>query len=366
MRIGIDAREFKQGKITGIGRYLSQFLKYATENSSAEFILFCNQYTEFPFEFSNFKKVFIQEYLTFFYDQISLPLNIWREKIDVFLTPYFKAPIFIPSKIVLIINDLIPLLVPEEINFIKRLYFKILCKKSANRADRIITISKKTKEDLIKFFKISSEKIEVIHLGVEERYKQMKEIPEEIKKKYFLPEKFILYVGNLNLHKNVDNLIKAYANLQTDLKNKYKLVLGTSKEGENYLRIKNLIEKHKLKDNIIITGFIEEKDLPLVYNLSSLFVFPSLYEGFGLPVLEAMACGVPVISSNRGAIPEVIGDAGILINPESIEEISSSIIKVLENEELRKIMIEKGLERAKNFTIKKMAESFLKVLCNLI
>lgn len=160
----------------------------------------------------------------------------------------------------------------------------------------------------------------------------------------------------------MSGLIKSYAKLPANLREEYKLVLGANKKDKYYPDTAKLIEKLELTEEVIVTGFIIEEHLPVIYNSSSLFVFPSFYEGFGLPPLEAMACGVPVIASNASSIPEVVGDAAMLISPEDIEGISSAIIKVLTDENLRKSMIDKGLARAKQFTPEKMAQGFLKVL----
>ena len=383
MKIGIDAREFKAGRMTGIGRYLWQFLEYCLLNESRvnsaatnKFILFCNQNTWIPIEHPNLKNVIIPEYLTILWDQVFLPLYVLREKLDVFLTPYFKAPIFLSCPVVLIINDLIPLFFPEEHGIQKRLYFETMCAISARRAKKIITISEHSKHDIVRFFQVDDKKIEVVYLGVEERYKPQDSRVNSAttvvvrpasagtpaRQRYNLPYKYILYVGNLSPHKNVSGLIKSYAKLPANLREEYKLVLGASKSDKYYPDTAKLIEKLELTEEVIVTGFIIEEHLPVIYNSSSLFVFPSFYEGFGLPPLEAMACGVPVLASNASSIPEVVGDAAMLIGPEDIEEISSAIIKILTDENLRRSMIDKGLARAKQFTPEKMAQGFLKVL----
>ena len=362
MKIGIDAREFLPGRMTGIGRYLWHFLQYATtSNNPHEYVLFCNQETFVPFDHPILKMVIIREKITPLWDQILLPLNIAKEKIDVFLTPYIKAPFFLPSNMILIINDLIPLFFPEEHGLVKRLYFRFMSGKSARRAKRIITISENSKDDIVKFCRLPADKIMVVHLGVEERFRSPDIRKEEIRRKYTLPQKFILYVGNLSPHKNVQGLIKSYAVLPVNLRKQYKLVLGAPKSGKYFSYIEKVIREMKLAQNVLFTDFIEEKDLPAVYHMSSLFAFPSFYEGFGLPPLEAMACGCPVVSSNTSSMPEVLGDAALFFNPYNAEEMSFAIRQMLEDESLRDKFRQKGLERAKLFTFEKMTNRILNI-----
>ena len=326
MKIGIDAREFVSGQMTGIGRYLWHFLQHATASKyQHEYVLFCNQKTYIPHDLPRLKKVIITENIRRVWDQVLLPLNIAREKIDVFLTPYFKAPLFPPSKMVLIINDLIPLFFPEEHRPLGRLYFRFMSATAAKRATRIMTISKHSRGDIVKFLRLPADKIMVIHLGVEERFRSSDIRKEEIKRKYSLPQKFILYVGNLSPHKNVRSLIKSYASLPFSLRENYKLVMGASRSDKYFSDIDKVIREMELTQDVFFTGFIEHKDLPSVYWMSSVFAFPSFYEGFGLPPLEAMACGCPVVSSNTSSMPEVLGDAALFFNPYHVEEISQAI-----------------------------------------
>ncbi len=362
MKIGIDAREFVAGQITGIGRYLWHFLQYATtSNYPHEYVLFCNQETDVSFDLPKLKKVIITENITPIWDQVLLPLKMAREKIDVFLTPYFKSPFFLPSKMVLIINDLIPLFFPEEHSLFRRLYFRFLCAKAARRATRIITISENSRDDIVKFLRLSADKIMVVHLGVEKRFKPLAIRTEEIREKYALPQKFILYVGNLSPHKNVQGLIKSYAALPSNMRKKYKLVMGASRSDKYFSHVEEVIRKMELTQDVVFTGFIEHEDLPAVYNMGSLFAFPSFYEGFGLPPLEAMACGSPVVSSGTSSMPEVLGDAALFFNPYHVEEMSLVIRQMLEDENMRNKFRLKGLERAKFFTFEKMASRILDI-----
>jgi glycosyltransferase involved in cell wall biosynthesis len=225
-----------------------------------------------------------------------------------------------------------------------------------------MTISQNSKDDIVKVLKLSEDKIKVVHLAVEERFMSPDVRDGEIRRKYSLPKEFIFYVGNLSPHKNVRGLIKAYKALPELLREKYKLVIGASKKAEYFADIEKVIREMKLLSEVFFTGFIEEKDLPTVYRMSELFAFPSLYEGFGLPPLEAMASGCPVVSSNTSSLPEVLGDAALLFNPYDIEEVSSAMRKMLEDENLRNMFRQKGLERAKIFTSERMTEKIISFL----
>jgi glycosyltransferase involved in cell wall biosynthesis len=363
MKIGIDAREFLSDQITGIGRFLLQFLKYATTSSpSHEYVLFCNQKTHVPLEHPEVKKIIIPEKITPIWDQILLPLNVAREKIDVFLAPYLKVPFFLSTNMVLIIFDTIPLLFPEDFGVLKRLYFKLMCGLAAKRATSIITISENSRDDIVKFFKLPSEKINVVPLGVEGRFMSPEVRTEEVRKKYSLPQKFILYVGNLSPHKNIQGLIEAYGTLPFKLRGQYKLVLVSSKCDKYFPFVDKISKEMQLTRDLMFTDFIEDKDLPAVYHMSTLFVFPSFYEGFGLPPLEAMACGCPVVSSNTSSIPEVLGSAALFFNPYNVEEMAAVIRRMLEDENLRNMYRSKGLERASLFSPEKMTNRILDVV----
>jgi len=369
LKVGIDVRELEIGKATGIGQYLNNFLKNcAKDRQDWEFILFGNQYTEIGHEATNINKIIVPEYITFWWDQVQLPYHLAKEKIDIFLTPYFKAPLFCTCKLVVIINDLIPLLSEEYKNFkniFSRYYFKSLTKAATLKADKIITISNFTKKDILKEFRIPEEKIEVVYLNVDESYRPLKSNLDQPKYKYGISKDFILYIGNFNPHKNVSTLLKAYSGLTQEIKNQYKLVLGGKKDS-HCIELEKCARQLEIEDNVIFTGFISEEHLPSVYNAASLFVFPSLYEGFGLPPLEAMACGTPVIASNTTSLPEVVGDAGILVDPNNSNDLSEAISGVLHNYELQVKLRKNGLRRAKEFTMSRTSNDILHLLEKII
>jgi glycosyltransferase involved in cell wall biosynthesis len=349
--------------MTGIGRYLLNFLSYALSiKPEWEFIIFGNQNTNINLESSNLRKIFIPEYITLWWDQIQLKNAIKKNNIDVFFSPYYKIPLFTKTKTILSIFDVTYLLVePYDTYFRSKLYLKNFIKLASKKAKKIITCSNYTKNDLLKILDLPKEKIEVAYLGVSSKFKIIheKNKMELVKKKYGIDNKYILYVGNLKPHKNVKRLIDAYNLLPETIKREYNLVLA----GEQSKSLTKGNKQLGLRDLqfIIFVGHILDEDLPALYGSAELFVFPSLYEGFGLPPLEAMACGCPVVSSNTSSMPEVLGDATLFFNPCHVEEMSLAMRKMLEDENLRNKFRQKGLERAKLFTFEKTAKRILDV-----
>jgi glycosyltransferase involved in cell wall biosynthesis len=368
MRIGIDIRELQKDLVTGIGQYLCNFLEFvSTEDQSNEYVLFGNQSTFYQPLGENQKMHIIPEYITMVWDQILLPKALKEEKIDLFFSPYYKAPLFTDVKIITVVHDLIPILFPDR-QSIKGLLAKTYCrsfiKKSKNRIEKILTVSAHSQQDLMNICDIEENKIKVIPNAVASHYQCVDQSFKDEMKSFGIQKEFIFFIGQFKPHKNVETLIRAYGLLSEELKARYQLVLGGGKN--QYIRkLKKIIKELDLKQNIIFAGFISEKDLPKFYNAASLFVFPSFYEGFGIPPLEAMACGTPVIASNTSSLPEVVGDAGICINPYSVEEFTKAMELVLLDENLQNDLIKKGLERSKQFTIEKFCRSILKVFSEI-
>jgi len=369
MRIGIDIRELEKGKKTGIGRILLGFLDYVSlleDRQDAcptnEYILFGNQKTEPQAgslcHLKDVKVRIIRERVTFVWDQIKLPIAISKERIDIFFSPYFKVPILAPCPLVNVIHDLTPLHHPVSgiRHLASGIYYRYFGRLCAKFSKKVITISKYSKREIEEVLRIPGEKIEIIYPGVKAPSNRYTDISE----KYGIQGKYILYIGGIKPHKNIESLIKAYSLLSPDLKREYQLVIGGRKNRHTEY-LEKIIEKLNIRDRVLFPGLIADKDLASVYKEASLFVFPSLYEGFGLPPLEAMACGVPVIVSNTTSLPEVVGEAGLLVNPYKVDEIKVAIIKVLTDSTLRNDLIRKGLERSRGFTLKKTADQILEI-----
>ncbi|NJE77285.1 glycosyltransferase family 1 protein [Thermococcus sp. ES12] len=291
-----------------------------------------------------------------------IPTHSKKLRLDLVHDVYLGLFFFYPQKTkkIITIYDLVPIKFPQTHRGDTILAHKYALMRSLRYADKIISISYSTKKDAVKYFKISEEKIRVIHLGVDEDYKLLPENEiKKIKQKYNLNYPFILYVGTLEPRKNIPTLLKALYKLKKQGL-PHKLVI-TGKKGWKYKNIFELISKLNLQRDVIFTGYVPREDLPALYNAADLFVYPSLYEGFGLPPLEAMACGTPVITSNTSSLPEVVGNAGIMVDPYDVNGLAKAIYEVLTNDRLREELRKRGLERAKMFSWKKTAEETLKV-----
>jgi glycosyltransferase involved in cell wall biosynthesis len=370
MKIGVDAREIQNGVITGIGRSLANFIKYFSDNEKEHTLVLFSE-KEFNFDSKNcVTKIILEQCPTFFWDQLKLPKAIMYHKIDLFYSPYYKLPLLTSIPAVNQILDLMWLGFPpykNSLGLTSKIYFATFGKGFAKKSINIITDSEHAKKDIIKFWKINSKKIKVIPLGLSDRYVPVNDsrLLDKIKTKYDLPEKFILYLGNFKPHKNVESLVKAFKKIDSRFP-KYKLVLAGPLD-ENGETIKNITNDIGLRDKVIFTDTIKEKDCPeALLSLAELFVFPTLYEGFGLPPLEAMACGTPVVASNVTSVPEVVGDSGFLVDPHDDEEISRAIGDLLENPDKRDFYTKKGLERAKCFREKETTAKLYEHIISLL
>jgi len=296
----------------------------------------------------------------FLWNQLKLIKDIDKEKVDILYSPTHHGSLFYNNQIVTI-HDLLPIHFNYKDSLQRILqtnYFKYVLPAILKKARKIVTVSDCTKNDIIKFFKISEDKIIRIYNGYDNRkLYYRKNAKNYIYEKYQI-RNYLLAVGASYPHKNYDTLIKA-TSLISD-KNTSLIIAGGRNEYRNYL--KKLTRELNLADKVLFIDYVSQEDLPYFYSAAKCLVYPSLYEGFGLPPLEAMACGCPVITSNTSSLPEVVGDAGVMINPYSIEEIAKAIDMVLSNENLRKEMIEKGLKQAQEFSWRKTAEEIYKVI----
>ncbi|QNF34992.1 glycosyltransferase family 4 protein [Adhaeribacter swui] len=271
------------------------------------------------------------------------------------------------DKRIVIIHDVNHIALSNTLSLIKRIYAQFVIYSALQLSDKIITVSEFSKKEIQKYFPAFTRHIYTIPLGVDKNqfhlFSEMEQ--NRILIKYNLPDYYILYVGNVKPHKNLQVLIKAFALLKKEEKFKnYKLVIVGKKEGfitgDN--NISNLIDALHIFPDIIFTGFVAQPDLPILYAQAKLFVFPSLYEGFGLPPLEAMACGCPVIAANAASLPEIYKDAALFFNPDDALELNNTMMKLLYNVELRQHMIEKGLQLAAEHNWDKTAETLLNII----
>jgi len=354
---------------TGIGRYTYEISNQIKDNSTIELNYFYGYYSQTLLESlnkSNMKKLKSLIVKVPFIKKITRKILTLAS--DFFAPTYdlYWQPNFIPNKgikskkIVTSVHDFSFILYrefhpKERIEYFDNNFFQEL-----DRNDMIITGSNYSKQEILEQTKFKDTQIKVIYHGIDH---QLFRRYIEPKVDFKLPKKYILSVGSIEPRKNLIGLLKAYALLNDKLKQEYKLVLVGFKGWENQ-EIMKIIEQNK--NSIHYLGFISDEELAKVYNLASLFAFPSFYEGFGLPPLEAMACGTPVVCSNASSLPEVGGDAVVYCNPHDSDDISKKIAMLLEDTKLQQKMIKKGLLQAKKFSWEKSAEEHLKVFKEVI
>jgi glycosyltransferase involved in cell wall biosynthesis len=365
MRIGIDVGILREKK-RGVGRYLSNLLEQFSRLSSDDDIYL---YSPGPIHYDFIKN---QNWHARF-GTLPLPGSFWlqtqcknyikKDGIDLFFSPAHVLPLNLPETIrkVLAVHDLVAILYPETMTNYNRFIHNIFFAKSLKSADSIITMSEATKQSIIDKFKIDDNRINVIYEGVSESFKPYQ--PEQVRSvlnRYGLNKPYLLSVGTLEPRKNYPLLLKAFRDLKID----YDLVI-IGKTGWKFEKVFTTINELQLSKRVKILGYVKDDDLPFFYNGAEIFVFPSIYEGFGLPILEALACGTPVICSNSSSLPEVGGDAVIYFSPDSMDELVLKINQLLTNSELKKVLIQKGLSRAKLFTWGKTSQKTWRVLKNL-
>ena len=360
LKIGIDARFFGP-KQKGLGRYVQKLVENLEKTDlNNRYIIFLRKdnFLNYNPKNKNFKKVLANYRWYGFKEQIFFPFKIRKYKIDLMHFPHFNVPIFYFKPFIITIHDLILKRFPTQrastlvpaYYWLKNLTYQIVILSAIKRAKKIIAVSNYTKNDILKYFKVKSSKIKVIYEGVSLDSKVKDVSSNNLSKKY------LLYVGNAYPHKNLERLILAFNKLIKDESNLYLILVGEI--DYFYKKIQNKFLDSK---QIIFTDFVLDKELTALYKNASLYVFPSLYEGFGLPPLEAMSHGVPVICSEASCLPEILGDSAIYFNPQDINDIAEKIKYVLNNKDVQKNLILKGFNQIKKYKWDKMAEEILEI-----
>ena len=374
MHIAVDAKPLNEELRVGVATYTLNLLKFLAK------VDLKNKYTiygvrlapeELAIKSDNFKiknmpdllrlRSFWYSWYPWYYTGFFLQLSL--DKPDIFFSPYPSLPLYCPCPKIAVIHDLSFL---RDKSFFKGRSQVILRKQLLHvvrRANRIIAVSESTKKDLIKFVKASPENVTVIYEGYDtDAYKPQFDTDEvkALVQRYGIDGHYVLYVGTLEPRKNIPRLIEAFASLKRQGGMQHKLVIA-GKKGWFYNDIFQTVTRWGVDNEVVFTGYVPDRDLPLLISGADLFVYPSLCEGFGLPPLEAMACGIPVITSDSSSLPEVVGNAGILVDPHSVDEIAKAMYQVLSNANLREQMQHRGLDRARMFSWEKTAEETLKV-----
>lgn len=340
-KIAIDCREFYKGKSTGIGRFLQNYISHVPElRPDWEFLLFGTAETEIPFTFpGNVSFRAIPGANTQFWEQVSLPAELRREKCDLFFSPYYKTCVFTSVPTIITIHDLTNLVYPGYTRF--RAVYRRFMRFYADSSSAVLTVSENSKRDIAELLRVPSAKIFVSHNAVDAAFFYERKDGVSRAAKLGISAPYILYVGNSNPHKNVAGLVKAYAALPEGLRSGRRLVLAG-------------VGDYAAPDGIDPGLFVKlarvpSEDLPFLYSGAEVFAFPSFYEGFGLPPIEAMACGCPVASSSASCLPEILGDACVYFDPASVENIKNVLAALLSDKGARDSLRLKGLAQARKY-----------------
>lgn len=364
MRIGIDARFYGSvGK--GLGRYTEKLIKNLEEidKENQYFILLRKEnFHEYIPKNKNFQKILADYQWYSFSEQIRMPFLLYKLKLDLVHFPHFNIPLLYRKKFIITIHDLIllhfPTLRGTTLNpilyWLKFLAYKFTILAGVHFSKKILTVSNFTKNDILNHYGIDKEKIVVTYEACENHCNSEDEKDEEILQKYGIIKPYLLYVGNAYPHKNLERLINAFDIFKKRKRSGINLVL-VGKHDYFYNGLKNFIEKKEIK-NVILPGYVKDQHLSCVYRNALLYVFPSLYEGFGLPPLEAMSKGLPVVSSDHECMKEILGSGAYFVDCTKEKEMSNAFSMMIDDVELRSKFIEKGFERVKLFSWKEMAK----------
>lgn len=369
MIIGIDGNEANVEKKVGVSVYTLQLLTYFQKNATAEkqFVVYLREHprSDMPKETDYYTYKVVNG--SFLWSQLFLPLELYLHRtIDVFFSPAHYAPRFCPVPFVVTIHDLSYFYFQEE--FLKKDLYKLInwTKYAVEKAQKIIAVSKTTKKDIVKFYPKTESKIEVIYNGFEKNINASSKLTfKSISEKYnVIKETYILYVGTLQPRKNVPVLIKAFKQFK-EQNSEFKLVL-VGKKGWLYDQIYQEVADSQLTDSVIFTGYVPDDELCILYQNAFCFVLPSLYEGFGVPVLEAMSFGCPVISSFASSLPEVGGEAAMYFDPKSVEGLVDDLSDLKKDSKLKTSLIKRGKERVKLFSWEKTGKETLDIISKAV
>ena len=287
------------------------------------------------------------------WEHLAFPWHLEKDRISLLHAPMNVAPLWTPCPVVVTVMDLAFWRYPQVHPWGRRLYLGLFTRLSVRRARAVIVLSSYIRRELETFLHVPSGRIRVIHPGVDPDYRPLpSEQVEEFRRRRGLPDRYFLYVGNLEPRKNLRRLVQAYARLRPE---GVSLILAGAR-GWGYAELFQEVEALGLAGRILFPGFVPRQELPLWYNGAEALLYPSLYEGFGLPPLEAMACGTPVVVSTAASLPEVVGPAGLQVAAEDVEGLAEAMRRLLEEAELRTELRRRGLEQARRFRWEKMAQ----------
>jgi glycosyltransferase involved in cell wall biosynthesis len=358
VRIAIDARMINPGSMHGIARYVYELLVcLMTTETEHEFFIIVNprnslEQVNWP---KNMRLVTVKGSWISLRQQWELPRVLKEIKAELFHAPSFMAPLACPCRLVMTIHDLNHMVLPQFYTPLHQFYYQVFVRSCIRRSEYILTVSQFSKDEIVRNLNIAPDKVFVTYNGVSENYVPITDSAqlEYVRDIYELPEKFIFCLSNNKPHKNVHQLVRAFCHSNIAIP----LVLACPVD-TNIIRI---AENYGKKHLIYFSKFIDEEHLPSVYSLTHLFVYPSTYEGFGLPPLEALSCGAPVVVARSSSLPEVVGDSAIFTNPFDYQDIARALELGVGDEALRKRLSEYGVRHARRFSWKLMAEQTLEI-----
>jgi len=352
LRIAIDARKLHD---YGIGTYVRNLVQgLARQDDDAAYAVLCRDADAGFVQAlgSRFTPIVERSGNYSVREQLSVPLALRRARADLFHAPHYVVSPLTPCPYIVTIHDCIHLRFPQYLpNRMAYTYARRMMSLAARRSRRVLTVSNASKQDILHYLRVPADKVEVIYNALDARLATppTQDDIDRVRQRFQLTAPFILYAGNIKPHKNVDRLIEAYAILRRrGVESARLLIIGD--EISKYPNLRRLVHRFQLHQHVRFLGFVPDATLAVLYQLASVFVFPSLYEGFGLPPLEAMAAGAPVITSNVSSLPEVVGDAALLIDPMDAGAIADAMARVLGDEALRAELVRRGHERVKAFS----------------
>lgn len=376
MRIGFNAQLLVNPTRSGIEHYIYYLLEsLAIIDKDNEYIIFCKSENDLPpialkkdnFILCNSLLPLSIRGFRVLREQLFFPFHLSQKNIDIYHGTHFMLPVILYCPSVVTFHDLLlrrglDLDTYETSNPLSKLFLNFILPYSARKAQKIISVSDSTKSDIVNELKIKPDKVVTVYHGVSKSFRRIDDRNhlEKVRSIFNLPTEYFLFVGALKPRRNLLRVIEAYSLLKKYHGVNHKFVIAGPKD-ERYKEVFVNIEKLGLTDDTIFIGNIDHKVLPAIYNMASFFIYPSLYDGFGFPPVEAMACGVPVITSNVSSLPEIVSDAGILVDPYNIEEMATAMWRVISDKELSEKMAKKGMERAAGFTWERCARDTLRV-----
>jgi glycosyltransferase involved in cell wall biosynthesis len=367
MRIGVMLRSIDEKG--GVGVYtrniIAELLRFDRKN---EYILLYRNPSNIG-RFSMYKNAaerLVKGSNKAYWDQVAIPYTCWKEKFDIIFHPKFTVPLFAPCKAVMVVHGA-DWLIPEQAQYYSYwdvMYMKLMLPIYFNKASAIISVSQETTNNFNRLLKLPPDKVKTIYFAPARHFRRIKdqELLDQVRDRYHLPNKYILTLTKRqgDTRKNFGQILKAYSSYHGRTQQPYKLVVGG--KDCHYLRDEYAIPQIGYGDDILFPGWIDQEDMPAVYSMADLYLYPSNLEAFPIPITEAMACGTPILTSNVNGLKEIAGDAAIMVDPSDSNAISEGISLILSNHKIRTSLSRKGLERSSHFTWDECAKTTLDLL----